>query len=923
MRRRFGRGRRTGNANDAKRAPIDAQAWLQRIVEADLTDAAALEPLSLAGVPESYAALGAGERKGGGKVLVAISPRSGGDAALAALVLGSWHGSGAGRAELLAVSPRWSGASRRLLSILRALPASLRAVELPAPGAGPSAIQPEPLYSSYAADPRCAAELIPRVDQRQLFLRALGALEGLAAKHGGAVRNVGDSVELVLLARRVAVLSVSQGRLELETRVPERKIHAIDEAGFSTLLDRLEGLLRKKLNERKVRSSEEAFRANLLPILERVADARWSAIWPLPGEDPEVIDLAAVRGDGSLLLAAARQRLDLIGLGAILEAALASEPALASLAARASVPVRPGPPELILAAKEFDGAALTALAALQLPCRAFDVRASRTGELSLEPRAALAPSAAPRVTTAPAAPPARVETAARAPREESRKETRTETRPAQTSPRQYEEISLFDLDDDTRPQAEAEVGSGRRRRRGRGRRRGRRGRSDEVRDAADERPQVAEEPEAREAEPRRDARGGRRSRAPRVQEEPADVGEQEPEEGLMLEVEDEDETLAPLSADAPDLEVAEEPVYDEEEDPDEASAEQEFEEPAERVRVAEVAPVAEPEAPPRPPRRRSAFVAHADRVSVLSAILLARDIRLVESFRIYPQDELMTFFRNVATDLREETPIFLVGFTAAPLARDTLQAASLYRGRLDWFDHHTWPPEDLQALRDAVGEDGVHVQPGTESSAAAILRQRTRRSRFSDKLVELITGRFTQHDYERWGRLWWHRAGELASTPGERRGEIDPLLAGRPSDLARHAAGVPLPPLPPELDYVSSRDFRLVHFGGYIMVVTPVPPELDCHLTARIARERYEAQLSLAYREGEEMIVLGGDEGRSRRGLDLGGMASHLVAKHEWIEALPDDDYVARVRVIGLWRHPDRLDEVVAEIAMGRSIVEG
>jgi len=922
MRRRFGRGRRTGNANDAKSAPIDAQAWLQRIVEADLTDAAALEPLSLDGVPESYAALGAGERKGGGKVLVAVSPRSGGDAALAALVLGSWHGSGARRAELLAVSPRWSGASRRLLSILRALPASLRAVELPEPGAGPSAIQPEPLYSSYAADPRCAAELIPRVDQRQLFLRALGALEGLAAKHGGAVRNVGHSVELVLLARRVAALSASEGRLELETRVPERKIHAIDEAGFSTLLDRLEGLLRKKLNERKVRSSEEAFRANLLPILERAADARWSAIWPLPGEDPEVIDLAAVRGDGSLLLAAARQRLDLTGLGAILEAALASEPALAALAARASVPVRFGAPELILAAKEFDGAALTALAALQLPCRTFDVRASRTGELSLEPRAALAPSAAPRVTTAPAARPVRVETAARAPREESREEARTETTPAQTSPRQYEEISLFDLDDDTRPQAEAEAGSGSRRRRGRGRRRGRRGRSDEVRDAADERPQDAEEPEAREAEPRRDARGGRRSRAPRAEEEPSDVEEQEPEEERMLEVEDEDETLAPLSADAPDLEVAEEPVYDEEEDLDEAGTEQEIEEPAarERVRVAEVAPVVEPEAPPRPPRRRSAFVAHADRVSVLSAILLARDIRLVESFWIYPQDELMTFFRSVATDLREETPIFLVGFTAAPLARDTLQAASLYRGRLDWFDHHTWPPEDLQVLRDAVGEDSVHVQPGTESSVAAILGQRTRRSRFSDKLVELITGRFTQHDYERWGRLWWHRAGELASAPGERRSEIDPLLAGRPSDLARHAADAPLPP---ELDYVSGRDFRLVHFGGYTMVVTPVPPELDCHLTARIARERYEAQLSLAYREGEEMIALGGDEGRSRRGLDLGGMASHLVAKHEWIEALPDDDFVARVRVIGLWRHSDRLDEVVAEIAMGRSIVEG
>jgi hypothetical protein len=906
MRRRFGRDRRTGNANAAKGAPVDAKAWLQRIVESDLTDAAALEPVSLAGVPESYAALGAGERRSGGKILVAISPRSGGEAALAALVLGSWHGSGEGRGELLAVSPRWSGASRRLLSVLRALPMPLRAVALSAPGAGPSAVEPEPLYVRYAADPRRIAELITRADQRQLFLRALAALEGLAAKHGGAVRSAGPSVELVLLARRVATLSASQDRIELETRLPDSTTCALDAARLSTLLDRLEGLLRKKLNERKIRSSEERLRANLLPILERAADARWSAIWPLPGGDSEVIDLAAVRGDGSLLLAAARRRLDLTGLGPILEAALSAEPVLAALAARAAVPVQPGAPELILAAQEFDGAALTALGALRLPCRAFDVRASRSGELSLEPRAALAPATAPRAAAARAAPAAQAESAARSPREE----TRSEAAPAKTSPRQYEEISLFDLDDDAQPQAEAGEGAGSRRRRGR--RRGRRGHSGEAGDAAPERAQEAEASQARDAEPRRGARAGRRSLAPPEDEEPRAAREQEPDEELMLEAEDEDDTLAPLSEDAPDLEDAEEVAYDEEDDLVEVEAEEDLDArpgraPRERVDVAEVAPVVEPEAPPRPPRRRSAFVAHADRSSVLSAILLARDVRLVEGFWIYPQDELMTFFRSIATDLREETPIFLVGFTAAPLARDTLQAASLYRGRLDWFDHHTWPPEDLQALRAAVGEDSVHVQPGTESSVAGILAQRTRRSRFSDKLVELITGRFTRHDYERWGRLWWHRASELASTPGERRGEIDPLLAGRPSDLARQAASLPLPSLPQELDYVSGHDFRLVHFGGYTMVVTPVPPELDLHLTARIARERYEVQLSLAYREGEEMVVLGGDEGRSRRGLDLGGMVSHLVAKHEWIEALPDDDHVARIRVI----------------AMGRSIVEG
>jgi hypothetical protein len=41
------------------------------------------------------------------------------------------------------------------------------------------------------------------------------------------------------------------------------------------------------------------------------------------------------------------------------------------------------------------------------------------------------------------------------------------------------------------------------------------------------------------------------------------------------------------------------------------------------------------------------------------------------------------------------------------------------------------------------------------------------------------------------------------------------------------------------------------------------------------------------------------------------------------VEALADDDRVARMRVRGLYREPGRLDELITEIAMGRSIVEG
>ena len=114
---------------------------------------------------------------------------------------------------------------------------------------------------------------------------------------------------------------------------------------------------------------------------------------------------------------------------------------------------------------------------------------------------------------------------------------------------------------------------------------------------------------------------------------------------------------------------------------------------------------------------------------------------------------------------------------------------------------------------------------------------------------------------------------------------------------------------------MSDRDFVLEHFAGYTMVLVPVEPDLQLHMAARIARERAGAELSLAWHEGGDLMVLGGDDR-----LDLTSMAAHLANKQEWIEALPTDDHVARFRVRQLSEH---VDDVVAEIAMGRSILEG
>jgi hypothetical protein len=327
-------------------------------------------------------------------------------------------------------------------------------------------------------------------------------------------------------------------------------------------------------------------------------------------------------------------------------------------------------------------------------------------------------------------------------------------------------------------------------------------------------------------------------------------------------------------------------------------------------------------AEPGTPRGRAAILAHADRDSIAAAVLLARDMRQLEGIWIYPQDELMTFFRGVAIDLRDNTPIYVVGFVPSP-SRDVLQAAALYGGRLVWFDHHDWPPEDLLAMREALGASLVRVAPGADSSLPAVLPFCQRRSRFSDKFVDLVGGRFTPHDFQRWGRLWWWRLGELAKKTGEHRAALEGLISGRPSDLAREAERAAVPPPPDELAWVGSQDFRLVHFSGLGMVVTEVPAELDLALALRLLRERHGVPLALARHVGSEAFVLAADESSAGRSFDLGGMVQHLAGKFGWVEALPDDDHTARLRVRNVDALPERLDEVVAEIGLSRALLEG
>lgn len=910
MRHPFGRGRRQSSAPQPGIPAIDAANWFARIQASGALGVESIEALASDDIPAHFAVLGRAQRPEGRSLLIGFSPQHGGDAALAAIAHARrLAAENAFDGEIVALAPQWSIAARRRLAWLGQGEQPFRALSISTLGESAAQVLPEPPDPLVGLPIQRLADRIADPELRELYQRASRGLEGLAAKHGGSVRAAPGGLELVILARRVALLRSEDARVLLETLQPERSTQELRSADLGAALDRFEGQLRKRLNDRRVLEGEEGRRNGAARALIEKLGLRYPQLWPLGGSDTEWIDLVGLDAEGRPVLVAVRETLDLPALAGILDAALVVRPSLALLFADARAPLRLDAPRLLFVVGATRPSAQHLLGALVFDHALYalqDVAGGASGlELQQEGRGAQPlPTAGEgrsrrrrrrgrggdtgaRFDGAPGGEDARdtgadeIEIASAD--DESAEEPPGSPALSDAEGEGFEEISLFDLDEEPRPR-NGETGRG-----GRRRRRGRR--------SANARPQegraAAQEP-ARDGDTDADAESSSRwsdDEADAEADGDTDVdfvsagagAEDEPEDDWIAEREQRRRALP---------------------EPSELEVESESHEPA------------------KAPRRRAAIVAHADRDSVAAAILLARDLRQVEGFWVYPQEDLMTFFRSVATDLRQETPIYVVGFTARP-AFETLQAAALYSGRLGWIDHQDWPPEDLQGLERAIGADNVDVQMGCGSSIPAVLADCSRRSRFSDKLVELCMARFTEHDYERWGRVWWQRLAQIAANPGDRRAEVAALIDGRPSDLARDAALVSSPPPPPEVDYVAGSDFRLVHFGGQALVVVPVPEGLDLHLCGRIARERYQAPLSLAWSSQSELAVLGGTGGRGRGEMDLTRMVEYLAEKHPWVEALRAEDRVARFRLRGAAQHAERLDEVLASIAMGRSILDG
>ena len=207
MMKRFSRRRRSGG--EGKKRSIDANDWLQKIVEGRIVDTTSLEPWTDHGVPTSIAAIGRGIHADGTDLIVAFSPKSATEALLGGLSAAEYAVENAKfSGQVVIVAPQWESGPRRLLALLGHRSYHLEPIAAPTLGTSRNLIHPDTRERVLATGATQLAARLPEAESRAAFRRAAIALEGLAAKHGGAVRVGRDRLELVVLARRVAEIRV-------------------------------------------------------------------------------------------------------------------------------------------------------------------------------------------------------------------------------------------------------------------------------------------------------------------------------------------------------------------------------------------------------------------------------------------------------------------------------------------------------------------------------------------------------------------------------------------------------------------------------------------------------------------------------------------------------------------------------------------
>ncbi|MDP3939657.1 MAG: hypothetical protein Q8R92_16190 [Deltaproteobacteria bacterium] len=324
------------------------------------------------------------------------------------------------------------------------------------------------------------------------------------------------------------------------------------------------------------------------------------------------------------------------------------------------------------------------------------------------------------------------------------------------------------------------------------------------------------------------------------------------------------------------------------------------------------------------------IASHYDRDGVVGNIVLSRAVPNVVAHRFMSSEDLIIFFftPEVQATLPEIYDLFLTDLRFRPSTRLSPEVKEAFvenlrnfKGNIYWIDHVYWQDFDRREIEGAIGKNNLVISPRERTAGQAVMKALRVRDDFSSQLVEMVLGKLADDPQKAWGKDWINIIDYLRNDLDRIESAMKPLYEGRPEEIDESLRDEGLRKEGEAEAYVASRDFRVVIFGTYKLVVVDLPEKQSFNYTSvtQKVRERYRAQLSITSFGNSETIIIA-NSFSNRQVVNMIQVKDHLTRKFDWLKPVQGHENVITLKVEGLLENKERLDQALNELVRNRSL---
>jgi hypothetical protein len=323
------------------------------------------------------------------------------------------------------------------------------------------------------------------------------------------------------------------------------------------------------------------------------------------------------------------------------------------------------------------------------------------------------------------------------------------------------------------------------------------------------------------------------------------------------------------------------------------------------------------------------IVSHYDRDGIIASLVLARAVPNVVAQRFMSSEDFITLFYTpeIQEGLPEVYDLYVTDLRIrasgrlAPEVKDAfLDRIRKHKGNIYWLDHVYWQDVDRREMEASIGRANLVITPRERTAALVVKRALKIQDEFSDKLIDLLHGELDESEYNAWGKGWLSIIDYLRVDLERIEPALRALREGRPEAMDRDLLEEGMRREAEAESYVASRDFRVVIFGSYKLVIVDLPDKKSLNYTSvtQKVRDRYRAQLSITAFGDTDTIIIA-NSFADRKGMNMNVLKEHLTKRFEWLRPVQGHENVITLKVEELPSRRERLDVIVNEIVRNRS----